>query len=277
MVTNGDIRLFTQSLGRPEDPAILLVMGATASMLWWPDALCQALSDAGYYVIRYDHRDTGQSSVIDGANLPYSLDDMAGDALSVLDAYGIAKAHWVGMSLGGLISQIVAFRYPARVQSLTLIASEPLGGEPVEAPNISPEFMSHFSELANLDWTDRNASASFLMKIAELSASPERGPDVKQNADRIANELARAETMATAFNHAAIDADLGQADLRKLTQPTLVIHGAHDPVIVLAKGQAIAEQIPNARLVILPESGHELHGDDLDHIEAEIIQHIAIS
>ena len=80
--------------------------------------------------------------------------------------------------------------------------------------------------------------------------------------------------MAAAFNHAAIEADIGEADLRMLLHPTLVIHGVHDPVIVLAKGQAIADQIPNARLVTLPEAGHELHGDDLDSIGSEIIRHI---
>ena len=249
-------------------------MGATASMMWWPENFCRALADAGYFVIRYDHRDTGKSSIIEEANIPYSLDDMANDALAVLDAYGVAKAHWVGMSLGGLISQFVAFHDPERVQSLTLLASEPLGGEPIEAPDISPEFMAHFGGLAELDWTDENASTAFLMTIAKLSASPARGPDLQQNADRIATELARAGSMVAAFNHAAIQADLGDADLRKLDQPTLVIHGAYDPLIVLAKGQAIAHQIPDAKIIILPEAGHELHGDDLDRIGSEIIRHI---
>ncbi|MGO4839554.1 alpha/beta fold hydrolase, partial [Rhizobiaceae sp. 2RAB30] len=113
------VTIATEAFGDPSAPPVLLIMGAMASMLWWPDEFCRKLAVRGRYVIRYDNRDTGLSTKYPPGNPPYRMDDMAEDAAAVLDAYGIASAHVVAMSLGGMIAQILALTQPRRVSSLT--------------------------------------------------------------------------------------------------------------------------------------------------------------
>ena len=274
-VRNGPVELFTQALGGPGDPPILLVMGATASMMWWPDRLCEALAGGGRFVIRFDHRDTGASTTNPPGAAAYAVGNLADDVLAILDAYGLRRAHLVGMSLGAYVSQLLALRNPDGVASLTLIAAEPLGGKDAPGPAMSAEFLAHFATLDDIDWQDEEAVRAFLGRIAELSSSQARGVDRAMTDERISREFARSPNLRAAFNHATIGGDLDRWDLRRIVAPTLVIHGAHDPVLPLANGEAIARQIPGARLHVLPEAGHELHGDDLHVIAAQILAHTA--
>lgn len=115
--------LATEAFGDPSAPAMLLIMGATASMLWWPSAFCETLAARGFRVIRYDNRDTGRSSSGPVGRLAYRLDDLVEDAVAVLNAHGASRAHIVGMSLGGMIGQLVALAHPDRVETLSVIAS----------------------------------------------------------------------------------------------------------------------------------------------------------
>jgi pimeloyl-ACP methyl ester carboxylesterase len=123
MISNGAIQIAAQCFGSPGNEPVVLVMGATASMLWWPDALCAMLAEAGHYVIRYDNRDTGRSTTGQPGDVAYSVEDMAGDLFAVMDGFGLPTAHVAGMSLGGLIGQVAALQRPQRVRSLTLIGS----------------------------------------------------------------------------------------------------------------------------------------------------------
>jgi pimeloyl-ACP methyl ester carboxylesterase len=122
------IEIWTEDFGEASHIPILLIMGATAQGIRWPTPFCQQLADKNRYVIRYDHRDTGQSSCFDYAETPYTLADMADDAVGVLDAYDIAKAHIVGLSMGGMIGQIMAIEHPDRIHSLVSISSSPANG-----------------------------------------------------------------------------------------------------------------------------------------------------
>ena len=122
--TNG-VRLWYEELGRPDGAPVLLVMGGGASVVWWPPELLQGLVGAGYRVVQFDNRDVGRSSYVDWASAPYGIQDMAGDAMGVLDAVGIDAAHLVGVSVGGMICQAAALQYPDRVRSLTLISTTP--------------------------------------------------------------------------------------------------------------------------------------------------------
>src|ERR1700722_9043068 len=126
-VASGELRLWAQRLGRPGDPAVLLIMGTSAQGIGWPDELAEVLVAGGRQVIRYDHRDTGRSSCVDFNARPYALADMAADAIAVLDGFGITAAHIVGASLGGAIGQWLALHRPERVLTLTVIMSGPIG------------------------------------------------------------------------------------------------------------------------------------------------------
>ena len=272
-VRNGLVEICTEVFGDPGDPPVLLVMGATASMMWWPDRLCEALAGERRFVIRFDHRDTGASTTNPPGAAAYTVEDIANDVLAILDAYGLKSAHLVGMSLGAYVSQLLALRNPDRVARLTLIAAEPLGGEGAPGPAMSEKFLAHFATLDDIDWQDEQAVRAFLGRIAALSSSPARGVDRELTSERITREFARSNNLRAAFNHATIGGDFDRWDLRKIVAPTLVIHGAHDPILPIANGEAIARQISGARLHVLPDAGHELHGDDLDMIAAEILAH----
>lgn len=259
MVRNGDVRLVLQSFGDPSDPPVLLVMGATASMLGWPDGFCEALAAEGLRVIRFDHRDTGGSTTIPPGEAGYTVEDIANDIVAVIEAYGLEAANLVGMSLGGLLSQIVAVDHPERVSSLTLIASEPLGWDGEPLPHISPAFMEHFGTVADLDWTDADAVTAFLVEIDKLSSGSGAPFDTNRSADRARQVQARSECLASMFNHATVESERDWTGrFREISQPVLVVHGSEDPVLPLPNGQTLRDGIEGAELLLLEGVGHEL-------------------
>ena len=258
-VRNGVIRLASQSFGNPNDPPAVLVMGATASMLGWPDEFCEVLAAEGFRVVRFDHRDTGSSNTVPPGETDYTVEDMASDIVAVMDAHGIETANLVGMSLGGLLSQIVALAHPGRVRSLTLIASEPLGWDGAPLPHISSAFMEHFGTVADLDWTDADAVTAFLVEIDRLSSGSGAPFDAGWSADRARRVQARSESVASMFNHATVAvAQDWTGRFRNIGQPVLVIHGSEDPVLPLPNGQALRDGIEGADLLVLDGVGHEL-------------------
>lgn len=274
-VESGDATIATQSFGPTDGPGVVLIMGATASMLWWPDQLCRRLADTGLRVVRYDNRDTGRSTSYEPGSATYTAEDLAGDLLAVLGAYGFERAHLVGMSLGGLIAQITAVSAPERVASMTLIGSEPLGGSDNELPGIDERFMSHFATMGDLDWADDDAVAAFLLEIARLSSGTPDAFDPESSIERIAAEQHRTDSMQHAFNHATIGMERDWTGcLAGVTTPTLVIHGELDPILPLENGRAIHEQIDGARLYVLSGVGHELPDHSIGEIANAITDFI---
>jgi pimeloyl-ACP methyl ester carboxylesterase len=266
--------LATQAFGDPRDPAVILVMGATASMLGWPDGFCTALADERFFVIRFDHRDTGQSTTGPAGKADYAVEDMAEDVVGILDAYGLPRAHLVGMSLGGYIAQMLAISHPGRVASLTLIASEPLGwtGDPL--PSISPEFLAHFGALGTLDWSDPTAVADFLVESDRLCTGSAHAFDRSRARDRVIEVLSRTASPASMFNHATLTTRkdwTGKA--REIRCPTLVVHGDEDTILPLANGRAIAATIPGAAILVLAGTGHELPPPVLPGLARRIAGH----
>lgn len=255
----GGAAIAAESFGRSTDPAVVLVMGATASMLGWPDEMRQALAAHGLFVVRYDNRDTGLSTTYPPGAPPYAVEDMAGDLVGVLDAYGIGQAHVVGRSLGGLIGQVTALSHPARVATLTLIGSEPLGWDGPPLPHIAPAFMDHFATLAGLDWSDADAVRTFLLGVERLCAGSGRPFDEARARAYVDAVMTRSPNLVSAFNHGLVQLrDDWTGRFREITQPVLVIHGAEDPILPLANGEALAAGMPGARLLVLPGIGHEL-------------------
>jgi pimeloyl-ACP methyl ester carboxylesterase len=272
----GGVRIAAESFGDPQGVPVVLVMGATAQGIWWPEALCRDLAGRGMFVIRYDHRDTGASSAgVPGAP-DYAVEDLAGDLMAVMDGFGLRAAHVVGMSLGGLIGQIVALRWPGRVVSLCLIGAEPLGWDGPDLPGIAPEFLEHFAGFADLDWADKAAVAEFLLEIARLSAGG-GAFDAEPARARIGAEMARAGQMRTAFNHGMLGLrDDWSGQFRRIGVPVLVVHGRNDPILPLANGQALAAGIPGARLEVLDGVGHELPARILPQLAGLIAGHVGV-
>lgn len=258
-VENQGIRLVTEAFGDPGNPTCLLVMGATASMLGWPDEFCAALAGRGLYVIRFDHRDTGQSTSFPPGEAPYVVEQMAEDAIAILDAYGVDKAHLIGMSLGGYIAQMLAVWRPERVATLTLIASEPLGWDGEALPHISTDFLEHFGILGSIDWSDRKAVADFLLTTQRLCAGTWGAFDEDRERARIERVLSRTPSVASMFNHASLATrEDWHGRFRDIDCPTLVLHGEDDPILPLENGRAIAHGILGAALTVLSKVGHEI-------------------
>lgn len=262
----------SQTFGDSAHPALLLIMGAMASMLWWPEALCRKLAGEGRFVIRYDNRDTGLSTKY--APGAYTFDDMADDAVSVLDSYGIARAHVVGMSAGGMIAQLVALKHPSRVISLTVISSSPVGIDTSHLPGTTAAYMEHSAEGADVDWSNREQVVDFIVKDAHAIASTVHPFDEAKTRAFIEQDYDRSGGFLSATNHFMLKGgEDWKGRLHEIKAPLLVIHGTSDPIFPVEHGAALAEAVPGGRLVRIEGGGHELHPQDWATIVAAITAH----
>jgi pimeloyl-ACP methyl ester carboxylesterase len=281
MLPAGDAQLCAEAFGSPDDPAILLIGGAAASMDFWEDEFCERIAAAGRYVIRYDFRDTGRSTSYPPGTPGYTGADMATDVLAVLDGFGLAAAHLYGISMGGGMAQQLAVEQPSRVLTLTLQSTSPAGpGDPdrPDLPPMSPQLAELFaSEAPPPDWSDRDAAIAALiegLRLFEGTIPPD--PEhlravVTRMYDRTTN-VASSQT-----NHWILDGggpDRGK--LAEITAPTLVLHGTADPLLPFPHAEALAREIPGARLVPLPGMGHEYPPRAVwDTVIPELVAHTA--
>ncbi|MBE1498210.1 pimeloyl-ACP methyl ester carboxylesterase [Amycolatopsis lexingtonensis] len=276
VVTANGVDLCVQTFGDPADPAVLLVAGASASMLAWDAVFCELLAGESRYVIRYDHRDTGRSVSYPPGEPPYGLRDLAADAIGVLDALGVARAHVVGISLGGMIAQVAALAEPARVASLTLVATSP--GEGADGPDLPPPALRVLTALADVeppDWTDRGSVVDHLVAAARPLSGPSRAADEHARRRVAGRVFDRAGgTLESAGNHAYLDhGGPWRPRLGRITAPTLVLHGAADPIHPVAHAHALAAAIPGAVLRILEHAGHELSEEDWPEVVPALVRH----
>ncbi|WNG17971.1 alpha/beta fold hydrolase [Cystobacter fuscus] len=289
MVKSNGIELWTESFGEPGHPPILLVMGASAQGLLWPEEFIGLLVAGGRYVIRYDHRDTGQSTCLDFQKNPYTLEDLAQDALGVLDAYGIAAAHLVGASLGGMICQLVSTLHPERVLSLSVMMSTPLrpgimetfqqafqGKTPEGAlPPPAPRAIQVQLAAASNPPRNREESIDLQVKMARAMAASAAPFDEQECRRTVERMLERARNPAAAMNHGFVPSPTqAQAEaLKHLRVPTLVIHGTDDPMFPSAHGVAVAERISGAKLLMLEGMGHDLPRPLFGEISRALLTH----
>src|SRR3712207_6159495 len=255
------VGLCIQTFGYSADPPILLIMGGASSMDWWEDGFCERLMAGSRFVIRYDHRDTGRSVSYEPGAAPYSLRDLAEDAVGLLDAFGLESAHLVGMSVGGWIGQLVALDHPDRVASLTLMSTSPTAGpgDP-DLPQMSEELQAFFAqETSEPDWSDRAAVIDSIVEGERPFAGsrPFNEPAIREIAARVFDRTTNFASSIT--NHAGIDSgDRWRERLEEVSAPTLVIHGAEDPMFPYGNAVALAKEIPAARLLALERVGHEV-------------------
>jgi pimeloyl-ACP methyl ester carboxylesterase len=267
------VELAAQSFGDPAHPPVLLIMGIMASMLWWPDAFCARLAQRGRYVLRYDNRDTGLSTTYPLGQPTYTSDDMVDDAIRILDGYAMPSAHLVGMSMGGALAQLVALKHPARVVSVTVISSSPVGADTSGLPGPSAAYSAHAKQYETIDWTDRTQVSGLLLAESRVLAGTAHPFDEAGGRRLIERDVDRARNFASASNHFIVKEPDRQYRVSDLQAPLLVIHGTADPLFPIEHGLALARIVAGATMVRLEGGGHELHEADWDAIIAAIIDH----
>ena len=269
------VELCAEAFGDPADPPILLIMGIGASMLWWEKGFCRMLADGGRLVIRYDHRDTGRSISYEHGRPGYTGDHLVSDAAGVLDAHEIPAAHLVGASAGGAFAQLLALDHPDRVLSLVLISTSPALPVDRELPPPTEEF-GRFVSTATVDWSDPDSVIDYQVDYSRVIARGRRPFDEGAVRDLVRRDIERARDFGALQNHDAIpDGDRRREALSSIAAPTLVIHGSADPMFPVGHGEALAEEIPGARLLALEGAGHGVDRTDWETIARAILEHTA--
>ena len=275
------IEIAYETFGNTADPALLLVMGLGAQMILWDEEFCAMLAARGFYVIRYDNRDVGLSTKMEGAPAPdiaaamtgdtssasYTLADMADDGIALLDALGIAKAHIVGASMGGMIVQAMAIRHPDRVLSLCSIMST-TGNRDVGQP--TPAAMA---ALLSPPPTTRDEAIEAAVKTTRIIGSPGFPFDEARQREFAGRAYDRANyPIGIARQLLAIQASGDRTEgLRQLSVPTIVIHGDADPLVTPSGGKATAEAIPGAQLMMVEGMGHDIPIEARGQVVAAIV------
>ena len=252
---NGDVAIEYEVFGQGPE-TILLINGLGSQMTRWPQAFCAKLTARGFRAIRMDNRDAGLSTWFQPGQA-YTLSDMSHDAMAVLDAMGVDKAHIAGVSMGGMISQVIAIEHPDRVLSLTSIMSA--SGAP-GTMDPTPEAGAVLTMAAPDPETDREAFIAHGVANAATIGSPGYPWPEGTVRERVIAEHGRAfNPTGSARQMAAIRAygDRTEA-LKTLTVPTVVLHGADDPLVPLRGGEATAAAIPAAELRVIPGMGHDV-------------------
>jgi pimeloyl-ACP methyl ester carboxylesterase len=264
----GEIELCYETFGDPADPAMLLIMGLGTQMLGWQAEFCEQLAARGFHVVRYDNRDIGRSTILEDYPAPtlgqlirrdkraaaYTLADLAADGVGLLDHLGVERAHLVGASMGAMIAQLIAARRPERVLSLVSIMSNTgsrFSGQP--APSTYRLFLRPLAR-------EREA---YIEQAAELfDHIGSRGFEKDDTAfrEQLGEMYDRGHNPGSASRQLAAILASGDRtnELRHITAPTLVIHGADDRLIRPSGGRATARAIPGARLLVIKGMGHDL-------------------
>ncbi|MGA9492182.1 MAG: alpha/beta fold hydrolase [Mycobacterium sp.] len=277
LARHGEVDLYYEDLGDPADPAVLLIMGLGAQLPMWPDGFCARLVDAGYRVIRFDHRDTGFSAKMHGqraqgsvyrrvaryalgrrSQVPYTLIDMTADVVALLDHLGIRRAHVVGASMGGMIGQILAATEPDRVASLAVVMS----GTGRAFSRLPAWRVIRLAFTSPGDDASDEEKLAFEVRNVAIFNGPNFLPpetELRMRVQQLAERCSYPPGMLRQF-----DAVLGTGSLlefsKAVTAPTVVLHGSHDPMLRLRNGRAVAAAIPGARFVVVDGMGHDLPG-----------------
>ena len=254
------VDLCVDTTGDAACPAILLIGGMSSSMDWWEEEFCHRLAAGGRFVIRYDHRDTGQSVSYPAGAPGYTGADLAADAVGVLDAFGRRSAQLAGMSMGGALAQQVALAHPDRVDSLVLMSTSPAAAGAQELPPMSEGLRAWFAaEVPLPDWTERAAVIDYLTSYERQLEAAEYfdEPRVRALMERIVDRTS--DVAASVMNHAlAGEGELARGRLDQITAPTLVIHGTADPLFPYGHAEALVRGIPRAELLPLEGVGHQV-------------------
>ena len=283
-----DITIAYETMGSENDRPLLLIAGLSSQLVTWPDEFCSRLAAAGHYVIRFDNRDCGLSSKIESGGVPdvealmvaklegnpidppYTLSDMAADAIGMVDALGVDRVHACGLSMGGMIAQMMAIEFPERIASMVSMMSTT--GKP-ELPGPTPEAMD--AMISTPPW-ERGADVRYLTGVYRAFAGGSEAFD-EALSDTISGQAYDRSFYLMGFPRqmaAIIASGSREEKLAGVKAPTLVIHGTSDPLVSIEHGQATADAIPGAKLTLIEQLGHGLAFPSLwDEIISAIAAH----
>ncbi|MFE6970607.1 alpha/beta fold hydrolase [Isoptericola sp. NPDC057653] len=269
------VRLGVEHFGDAAAPLVLCAGGTT--MLSWPDTVCEAVARGGRHVVRYDLRDSGASTTVDPDAPAYSLRDLAADAAALARELDDRPAHLAGLGVGGMVAQVAALDHPDAFAALTLVGTRPVAPGPVDddLPDHDAETMARLFSRPMPDWADRGAVAEHAAASAEIlgddpasarevagrtwDRTPGRAPSV-----HLANQL------GTVF--AALDCTPRWRErLPEVAVPTLVVHGRRDPFFPVGNAEALAREIPDARLLILDRASTTVPDEDAGRVAAAML------
>ncbi|HUR90483.1 MAG TPA: alpha/beta hydrolase [Ramlibacter sp.] len=283
------IAIEVEDTGPPDRPAVVLIMGLGMQLVAWPDAFVNALVDAGFRVVRFDNRDIGLSHKLDhlgvpnvmwesvkhrfgmSVRAPYTVADMAADTLGVMDALRIARAHILGVSMGGMIAQRVALAAPQRTISLTSIMSSS-GARYLPGPQ--PHVLQAL--LSRPEGRDEAAIVAHYVRLFHVIGSPGFPVDDEELRTRIKRGARRSFHPPGALRQlVAVGADSKRADeLPRIKAPTLVIHGRDDPLVPVACGHDTARRITGSRFHVIPGMGHDLPPGVVERLLEPLVPHL---
>jgi pimeloyl-ACP methyl ester carboxylesterase len=282
-VSANGIQIEYDTFGDDSSPALLLIIGAGGQMIYWEFEFCESLAKRGLFVIRFDNRDAGLSTKFDEAGIPdmmaamegkpvaaaYSLDDMAADAVGLLDALGIQKAHICGASMGGMIAQIISYRYPERLLSLTSIMSST--GNP-ELPQMKPEVLAAVFKPVP---AEREAYIEHNVNLWRMLWSPGFPFDEKRLRRVLAEGYDRSYYPPGMIRQslAVLKNGYRKSLIASIKAPTLIIHGDEDPLMSVEGGKEISQLIPSAKLLIINGMGHDMPKEVWSQITDAIYDH----
>ena len=262
MVRANGVELCVETFGDGSAPAVLLIAGGAQSMDWWETEFCEQLARGPRYVVRYDLRDTGRSITYPPGKPGYGGQELVHDAVGLLDALGVPRAHLVGISSGGGIAQLVALADPTRVASLTLVSTSPaVPGADAPLPPMTGELRAHFAmPPSEPDWTDREAVVDYIVDGLRHYAGSVSADEARSRAlaETVVDRTLDIESSMKNHDLLEDDGEFAKYRLGDVEAPTLVVHGTEDPLFPHAHGEALAAAISGARLVSLEGVGHEV-------------------
>ncbi|MDN3241770.1 alpha/beta fold hydrolase [Glycomyces tritici] len=270
-----NVTLGVEHFGDPAAPLVLLAGGPT--MLSWPDALCRALAAGGRHVVRYDLRDCGASTTVDPEAPAYTLRDLAADAARLARDLDPRPAHLAGIGVGGMVAQVAALDHPGAFAALTLAGTRPVAPGPVDAdlPDHDGETMGLLFSRPMPDWSDRDAVARFAaVGAAILGDDPDAA---RANAERVFDRTPGTEPAVQLANQlgtvfAKLDCTPRWRErLPDLAVPTLVVHGRNNRFFPVGNGEALAREIPDARLLVLEHAATALPDSTVEEVAAAML------
>jgi len=275
-----NLKFRTETFGETSDPAYILIAGKRCTARFWTDNFCRDLANQSFFVIRYDHRDVGESCEIDWQKTPYTMSDLAKDTTLILDSYGIQKAHFIGNSMGGWICQIVGVDYPDRVLSLVIISAGPIEiteemakpttKEEQEILDSTSKIFSAIKPGKTLQETIQNYIPVWRHLNGKIPLDEEMAKDFTRDF------LTRTKHNNTGKNHELMMnkflATMEKSHtLQKINSPTLVIHGDKDPVVLPRHGKSVADAIPESIFVMIKDMGHTIFNRPLEEKIAKLV------